>query len=65
MIESSLHREWVSILSECVYAKFHPIDLLRTSHDIAKKQPFFDKYWQTYTTLRGAGESEGERFINC
>ena len=39
MIESSFHREWVSILSECVYAKFHPIDF-RTSHDIAKKQPF-------------------------
>ena len=46
MIESSLHREWVSECA-CVYTKFDPIDF-RTSHDIAKKQPFFYKYWQTY-----------------
>ena len=33
MIESSLHREWVSECA-CVYTKFDPIDF-RTSHDIA------------------------------
>ena len=40
MIESSFHREWVSILSECVYAKFHLIDLI-TNHDMTKKQLFY------------------------
>ena len=39
MIESSFHREWVSILSECVDAKFHPIDLM-TSHDMTKNSYF-------------------------
>ena len=32
MIKSLLHWECISILSECVYAKFHPIDF-RKSHD--------------------------------
>ena len=40
MIESSLHWDWVSILSECVYATFHLIDLI-TNHDMTKKQLFF------------------------
>ena len=48
MMESSLLREWVSILSECVYVKFHQIDFC-TSRAIAKKQLFFGKYWQTNT----------------
>ena len=43
MIESSFHREWVSILSKCVHAKFHPIDFL-TNHDMTKKRLFFGKY---------------------
>ena len=45
MTGSSLHREWVSILSKCVYVKFNQIDFC-TSRDIAKKQLFFGKYWQ-------------------
>ena len=48
MIESLFHREWMSILYECVYAKFHLIDLI-INHDMTKKQLFFGKY---YTTLR-------------
>ena len=43
MIESSFHREWVSILSECVNAKFHLINLI-TNHDMTKKNIFFGKY---------------------
>ena len=46
MMKSLLLREWVLILSECVYVKFHQIDFC-TSRDIAKKQLFFGKYWQT------------------
>ena len=40
MIESSFHREWVSILAKCVHAKFHPIDFI-TSHDMTKKTAIF------------------------
>ena len=40
MMKSSLLREWVSILSECVYVKFHLIDFC-TSRDIAKKTAIF------------------------
>ena len=61
MTESSLHREWVSILSKCVYAKFHQIDYV-ISHDNAKKQAFFGKYWQT-NALRELRGREGEREI--
>ena len=46
MLESWLLREWGSILLECVSVKFHQIDFF-TSRDIAKKQLFFGKYWQT------------------
>ena len=42
MTGSSLHREWVSILSKCVYVKFHQIEFF-ASRDIAKKQIFFGK----------------------
>ena len=44
MMKSSLLREWVSILSECVYVKFHQIDFC-ISHDVAKNSYFFGKYW--------------------
>ena len=42
MTGSSLHREWVSILSKCVYVKFNQINFF-ASQDIAKKQIFFGK----------------------
>ena len=57
MMKSSLLREWVLILSECVYVKFHLIDFC-TSRDIAKKQLFFGKYWQT-NALRELRGREG------
>ena len=40
MTGSSLHREWVSILSKCVYVKFNQIDFF-ASQDIAKKTDIF------------------------
>ena len=42
MTGSSLHQEWVSILSKCVFVKFNQIDFF-ASQDIAKKQTFFGK----------------------
>ena len=35
MIEISLHREWVSVLSKCVFAKFQRADF-SISQDIVK-----------------------------
>ena len=40
MTGSSLHREWVSILSKCVYVKFNQIDFF-ASQDVAKKTDIF------------------------
>ena len=42
MTESLSHREWVLVLSKCVYVKFSEIDFF-ASQDIAKKQIFFGK----------------------
>ena len=42
MTESLTHREWVLVLSKCVYVKFNEIDFF-ASQDIAKKQIFFGK----------------------
>ena len=43
MTESSPHREWVSVLSECVYVKFNEIDYFASQDIIPKKHIFFGK----------------------
>ena len=47
MTGSSLHREWVSILSKCVYVKFNQIDFF-ASQDIAKNRYFLVKLADQY-----------------
>ena len=42
MKERSLHQDWITVLSKCVYVKFHQINF-STSQDMAKKQIFFSK----------------------
>ena len=42
MKERSLHQDWITVLSKCVYVKFHQINF-STSQDMAKKHIFFSK----------------------
>ena len=66
MKERSLHKDWITVLSKCVYVKFLQINF-STSQDMAKKQIFFSKIgrlirregWDLERAERG-----GERF-NC
>ena len=47
MTGSSLHREWVSILSNCVYVEFNQIDFF-ASQDMAKNRYFLVKLADQY-----------------
>ena len=66
MKERSLHKDWITVLSKCVYVKFLQINF-STSQDMAKKHIFFSKIgrlirregWDLERAERG-----GERF-NC
>ena len=67
MTRSSLHREWVSILSKCVYVKFNQIDFF-ASQDIAKNRYFLvklaDQYVEGAETLRELSEGEKNLIAN-